>query len=122
MNTETIVIGAGIETAKTVINATDDCAVRLKVGYAMHRRVCENMRGQGHVKGYDLGNNDLDVGLHQLGKGMMGKPVQIFQAPVHDHYANWPITGIAGGAVFRSDGKMATGRRAKYKLKQWSRT
>ena len=109
------------EMASYMFGATDDRALRLKAGYALHWWVSEHLCNQDHVRWYDLGGNDLDAGLHQFKKGMVGKSGRILEAPARYHYASRPAAKLFGEAVFRlRDAKAATDR-TMHKLKQWLR-
>lgn len=109
------------EMASYMFGATDDRALRLKAGYALHWWICEHLCGQDHVKWYDLGGNDLDAGLHQFKKGMVGKSGHILQAPPRFHYASKPAAKILGDSIFKLRDAKAAASRTQHKLKQWLR-
>ncbi len=97
--------------ASYMFGASDDRALKLKAGYAMHWWIVEHLCNLDSTKLYDLGGNDLDAGLHQFKKGFVGKTGHILQAPPRYHFANSTIANITGTAVFRArDHKAAVSR------------
>ena len=87
--------------ASYMFGATDDRALKLKAGYALHWWVAEYLCRNEQFKWYDLGGNDLDKGLHQFKKGFVGKSGHILMAPPRYHYANSLSAKLAGFAAFR---------------------
>lgn len=88
------------ETALYMFGATDDRALRLKAGYAMHWWVAERLCADTRVTRYDLGGNEMDAGLHQFKKGFVGKQGWIAAAPPAYHFAASPLAQLTGAAVF----------------------
>jgi len=103
--------------ASYMFGATDNRALALKAGYAMHWWVAEYLCNQKYVNWYDLGGNDLDAGLHQFKKGFVGKTGIILQAPPRYHYASSILAGAAGGLVFWLRDARAAAKRMFHKLK-----
>jgi len=100
------------ELATYMFGATDDRALRLKAGYAMHGWVAEHLCADPAIKWYDLGGNDLDKGLHQFKKGFVGKSGRILMAPPRYHYAAGLKSRLVGDAIFKlRDLKAALDRR-----------
>ncbi|MCF6320794.1 MAG: peptidoglycan bridge formation glycyltransferase FemA/FemB family protein [Rhizobiaceae bacterium] len=104
--------------ASYMFGATDERALTLKAGYAMHWWVAEYLCDHQHVNWYDLGGNDLDAGLHQFKKGFVGKTGIILKAPPRYHYATSLQARAAGGLVFWLRDARAAAIRMFYKVKQ----
>ncbi len=69
------------ERAVYLYGATDDRALRLNAGYAMHHWIAGWLCDQPGVRWYDLGGTDGDRGLHQFKKGFCGKLGHIVSTP-----------------------------------------
>lgn len=104
------------EVASYMFGATDGRALRLKAGYAMHWWLAEHYCRQPGVKWYDLGGNDLDAGLHQFKKGMVGKSGSIVEAPPRFHRAGSVLPKVLGSSVFRLRDGMSAMERYKHAL------
>ena len=87
--------------ASYMFGATDDRALKLKAGYALHWWVAEFLCNKEGMDWYDLGGNDLDQGLHQFKKGFVGKSGHILTAPPRYHYSSSLISNLAGYAAFQ---------------------
>ncbi|MEM9331285.1 MAG: peptidoglycan bridge formation glycyltransferase FemA/FemB family protein [Pseudomonadota bacterium] len=87
--------------ASYMFGATDDRALKLKAGYALHWWVAEMLCKEQSVDWYDLGGNDLDKGLHQFKKGFVGKSGHILMAPPRYHHSSSLISNLAGYAAFQ---------------------
>ncbi|MFK5978224.1 MAG: peptidoglycan bridge formation glycyltransferase FemA/FemB family protein [Rhizobiaceae bacterium] len=83
-----------------MFGATDERALALKAGYAMHWWVAEYLCNSKSTIWYDLGGNDLDAGLHQFKKGFVGKTGHILQTPPRYHYAASVTAKFTGNAIF----------------------
>ena len=105
-----------------MFGATDDRALRLKAGYALHWWVAEHPCGLDHVKWYDLGGDDLDAGLHQFKKGMVGKSGKILQAPARYHFASKRTASLIGATVFDARNLQASISRSTHSMKKWLRS
>lgn len=90
------------EMATYMFGATDDRALRLKAGYAMHGWIAEHLCADPAIKWYDLGGNDLDKGLRQFKKGFVGKTGRIVMAPPRYHYAASLKSRLIGDAIFKA--------------------
>jgi len=86
--------------ASYMFGATDDRALGLKAGFAMHWWVAEHLCNQPSIKWYDLGGCEFDPGLHQFKKGFVGKAGQILIAPNRYHAANSVLAKTVGSAAF----------------------
>ena len=77
--------GAAIDTsgerAVYLYGATDDRALRLRAGYALHWWIAEWLCQNPRIRWYDLGGSDGDSGLHQFKKGFVGKRGVIVDTP-----------------------------------------
>ncbi|MCY6380427.1 lipid II:glycine glycyltransferase FemX [Hoeflea prorocentri] len=104
------------EVASYMYGATDGRALRLKAGYAMHWWIAQHYCQQPGVKWYDLGGNDLDSGLHQFKKGMVGKGGSIVDAPPRFHHARSLLSNFLGTSVFRLRDAMSAVERYKHDL------
>ncbi len=100
-----------------MFGATDERALTLKAGYAMHWWLAEHLCNQPQIKWYDLGGNDLDAGLHQFKKGFVGKTGHILQTPPRYHYANSPIVNLVGNTIFHLRDYRAAALRKLHGLK-----
>lgn len=61
--------------------ATDDRALPLKAGYAMHWWIAQWLTDKTSARWYDLGGTDGFQGLHQFKKGFVGQAGQIVPLP-----------------------------------------
>lgn len=61
--------------------ATDERALKLNAGYAMHWWIAQRLCRNGAISWYDLGGKDGDQGLHQFKKGFVGKQGHIVATP-----------------------------------------
>lgn len=66
------VVGLLGDTAYYMFGASDDSALPLKAGYALHWWIVNWLHPQG-LRWYDLGGEALDPGLKQFKKGFVGK-------------------------------------------------
>ena len=80
--------------------ATDDAALGLKAGYAMHWWIAEWLCGMPDIRWYDLGGTDGDAGLHQFKKGMVGKSGKILPTPPSRDYCNSIASAAIGRTIF----------------------
>jgi len=87
--------------ASYMFGATDNRALRLKAGYALHWWVAEYLCNLASAKWYDLGGNDSDAGLHQFKKGFVGKSGHLMQAPPRYHFAASTLAATTGSAIFK---------------------
>ncbi|MCP4072816.1 MAG: aminoacyltransferase [Hyphomicrobiales bacterium] len=101
-----------------MFGATDDRALALKAGYAMHWWVAEHLCNQENINWYDLGGNDLDAGLHQFKKGFVGKTGDILQAPARYHFTSSMAANLVGSTIFKLRTYRATVLRIVHELKQ----
>ncbi len=89
------------ERAVYLYGATDDRALRLKAGYALHWWIASYLCSQPETRWYDLGGNDQDRGLHQFKKGFVGKSGSICITPAVYHYGATVGSHLLGQTVFR---------------------
>ena len=101
-----------------MFGATDDRALGLKAGYAMHWWVAEHLCNQSQSHWYDLGGNDLDAGLHQFKKGFIGKTGHILQSPPRFHIATSFIAKLAGSIIFKLRDSKAAATRFVCRMRQ----
>ncbi len=101
-----------------MFGATDDRALALKAGYAMHWWVAEHLCNREDIKWYDLGGNDLDAGLHQFKKGFVGKTGDILQAPARYHFTSSIAASLVGSAIFWLRDSKAEVQRIIHNMKQ----
>ncbi|MEM8651491.1 MAG: peptidoglycan bridge formation glycyltransferase FemA/FemB family protein [Pseudomonadota bacterium] len=87
--------------ASYMFGATDDRALHLKAGYALHWWVAQYLCENKNIHWYDLGGNDRDSGLHQFKKGFVGKSGQIIDCPPRYHYATSFTAKLTGFAAFQ---------------------
>ncbi|WP_295317716.1 GNAT family N-acetyltransferase, partial [Roseobacter sp.] len=88
------------ERAVYLYGATDDRALPLKAGYALHWWIAERLCAMPGVKWYDLGGDQGDQGLRQFKKGFVGKEGVIAVMPAERH-ASASLKGwIAGRTVY----------------------
>jgi len=90
------------ERATYLYGASDNQAVSLKAGYAMHWWIASHLCTLPHNRVYDLGGNDGDRGLHQFKKGFVGKTGSICQTPPAYHYACNRRARLLGRAIFQA--------------------
>lgn len=100
----TLIAGAVIDLSGNVAGylygATDDRALSLNAGYALHWFIVSILRERPDIVGYDLGGNDLDNGLHQFKKGFVGKNGHICDLPPNYHYGTKFKAKAFGKTVF----------------------
>jgi len=89
------------ERATYLYGASDNQAVSLKAGYAMHWWIASHLCALPHNRVYDLGGNDRDRGLHQFKKGFVGKTGSICLTPPAYHYAGNLRARLLGQAIFQ---------------------
>ena len=99
-----------------MFGATDDRALPLKAGYAMHWWMAEYLCGQDDIQWYYLGGNDLDKGLHQFKKGFVGKSGHILLAPPRYHFSNSFSASVTGFAAFRARSILSSLKRFSHSL------
>ncbi len=89
------------ERAVYLYGASDNQAVSLKAGYAMHWWIASHLCSLSHCRWYDLGGNDGDRGLHQFKKGFTGKTGCVCLTPPAYHYAGNLRAGLLGWTIFQ---------------------
>ncbi len=89
------------ERAVYLYGATDDRALHLRAGYALHWWIASYLCDQPETRWYDLGGNDLDRGLHQFKKGFVGKSGSICVTPAVYHYGATTKSNLIGQTIFR---------------------
>lgn len=105
------VIGMGGERAVYLYGATDERALRLKAGYAMHGWIADWLCSLPDVRWYDLGGTDGDQGLHQFKKGFCGKLGRIIRTPASYRRSRSALDNLLGRSIyFAHDVKAATAR------------
>ncbi len=75
------VIDISGDCAVYLYGATDDRALQLRAGYALHWWIAEWLCQQPQIRCYDMGGSDGDRGLHQFKKGFVGKQGVILDTP-----------------------------------------
>lgn len=105
------------ETASYMFGATDSRALSLKAGYAMHWWIAEHFCNRPDIRWYDLGGNDLNAGLHQFKKGMVGKTGLILRAPPRFHFASGLSAKLVGESIYTMRDRMASAKRLIHSLK-----
>lgn len=90
------------ERATYLYGASDDQAVSLKAGYALHWWIASHLCSLPQCRWYDLGGNDLDRGLHQFKKGFVGKTGSVCLTPPVYHFAGNLRASLLGQAIFRA--------------------
>lgn len=109
-------IGSGL--TSYMYGATDERALPLNAGYALHWWVAEHLCRLPGMKWYDLGGNEMNGGLHQFKKGMVGKTGSIVTAPPRYHIANGTLPALCGAAAFQArDALLAAKRKLHDRLK-----
>ena len=99
------------ERAVYLYGATDDRALRLKAGYAMHGWIAEWLCGLSGVRWYDLGGTDGEAGLHQFKKGFCGKLGRIETTPPSYRRSRSALDDLLGRTIYMAhDVKAATSR------------
>jgi lipid II:glycine glycyltransferase (peptidoglycan interpeptide bridge formation enzyme) len=98
------VIDISGERAVYLYGATDNRALPLKAGYALHWWIAEYLCARGNTRWYDLGGSDDDQGLHQFKKGFVGKQGEIEITPPAYHYCSSTASAIIAGAIYRLRG------------------
>ncbi len=89
------------ERATYLYGASNNQAVSLKAGYAMHWWLAAHLCSLPHNRVYDLGGNDRDSGLHQFKKGFVGKTGSICLTPPAYHYAGNLRARLLGHTIFQ---------------------
>ena len=89
------------ERATYLYGASDNQAVSLKAGYAMHWWIAAHLCTLPHNRVYDLGGNDHDRGLHQFKKGFVGKTGSVCLTPPNYHYAGNLRARLLGRTIFQ---------------------
>ncbi len=107
----------GDETATYMFGATDDRALGLKAGYALHWWFAEHLCQLDGVAWYDLGGDDLDAGLHQFKKGFVGKRGEIVMSPPSRRYASSALAELVGTSAFAVRNARRMWIRAMHRLK-----
>lgn len=91
--------------------ATDDRALRLRAGYAMHWWIAEWLCARDEVRWYDLGGSDGDDGLHQFKKGFCGKAGRIVATPPVFNRSRSMLDDLMGRSIYAArDVKSAASR------------
>lgn len=105
------VVSVSGERAVYLYGATDERALRLKAGYAMHGWIADWLCGLPGVRWYDLGGSDGDQGLHQFKKGFCGKVGHIVTTPPSYHRSRAGLGDLFGRTIYMAhDMKAATTR------------
>lgn len=93
------VVGILGDTAYYVFGASDDRALPLKAGYALHGWIADWLHREG-VHWYDLGGEVLDPGLRQFKKGFVGKSGAVVAA--EGEFDRWTSARgrLAGDAIY----------------------
>ena len=94
------VVSVSGERAVYLYGATDQRALRLKAGYALHWWIAEWLCGLEDVRWYDLGGSDGDQGLHQFKKGFCGSAGAIVPTPPAFDCAGSGVVNLMGRAVY----------------------
>jgi hypothetical protein len=94
------VVGILGDTAYYVFGASEDQALPLKAGYALHWWIAAWLNREG-VRWYDLGGEVLDPGLRQFKKGFVGKSGAVVSAAGEfDRWSNFRGR-LAADAIYR---------------------
>lgn len=105
------VISVAGERAVYLYGATDDRALRLKAGYALHGWIAEWLCENPDVRWYDLGGTDGEAGLHQFKKGFCGKLGRIETTPPSYRRSRSALDDLLGRTIYMAhDVKAATSR------------
>ena len=105
------VLGVAGDRAVYLYGATDERALRLKAGYAMHGWIANWLCDQPGVRWYDLGGTDGDRGLHQFKKGFCGKLGRIVETPPTYRRSRTAVDDILVRTIYMAhDLKAATSR------------
>lgn len=94
------VIDMSGDRAVYLYGATDERALGLKAGYAMHWWIAERLSRNPDIRWYDLGGKDGDGGLHQFKKGFVGKRGAIIPTPPSYEFAMDWKGRVLGRAIF----------------------
>ncbi|MDJ0612930.1 MAG: peptidoglycan bridge formation glycyltransferase FemA/FemB family protein [Rhizobiaceae bacterium] len=103
--------------ASYMFGATDDRALKLKAGYALHWWMAEYLISRGEIDWYDLGGNDNDTGLHQFKKGFVGKSGIIQIAAPRYHFARSLTAKMIGFAAFEARNALAIVKQAMHRIR-----
>lgn len=95
-----VVIDLSGNRAVYLYGATNDRALSLNAGYAIHWYVASFLRERSGVLSYDLGGNDRDKGLHQFKKGFVGRNGHLVDQPPSYHYGATVKSRTVGKTVF----------------------
>ncbi len=112
------VIDVSGERAVYLYGATDERALGLKAGYAMHWWIAERLCENAGIRWYDLGGKDGDQGLHQFKKGFVGKQGVILPTPPSFEYAPSRFSRTLGRAVYALRDAKAGMEHAVYRARQ----
>ncbi|MCP5082672.1 MAG: peptidoglycan bridge formation glycyltransferase FemA/FemB family protein [Alphaproteobacteria bacterium] len=105
------VLGIAGDRAVYLYGATDERALRLKAGYAMHGWIADWLCGLPGARWYDLGGTDGDQGLHQFKKGFCGKLGRIVTTPPNYRRSRTAVDDILVRTIYMAhDLKAATSR------------
>jgi hypothetical protein len=87
------------DTAYYVYGATDDTALALKAGYALHWWIVGWLKGEG-ARWYDLGGEAQEQGLRQFKKGLTGKAGKV--VVMQGEFDRWtsPAARLMGDAIY----------------------
>lgn len=94
------VIDTSGERAVYLYGATDDRALPLKAGFALHWWIADLLCSMPRVRWYDLGGNDGDRGLHQFKKGFVGNHGAIELMPPSYNCCNTALSALIGHSVY----------------------
>lgn len=112
------VIDVSGDQAVYLYGATDERALGLNAGYAMHWRIAEWLCARPRIRWYDLGGNDGDAGLHQFKKGFAGKQGTIIDTPPYYLFGASPIANAFGRSIFALRGIRSIAERAAHRLRR----
>lgn len=112
------VIDVSGERAVYLYGATDERALGLKAGYAMHWWIAERLCNNPDIRWYDLGGKDGDSGLHQFKKGFVGKQGKILPTPPSFEYAPSLWARTLGRTVYAVRDAKAGVEHAIYRTRQ----
>lgn len=115
--TAAAVIDVSGERAVYLYGATDQRALGLRAGYAMHWWIATKLSEMPDVDWYDLGGGAAEAGLHQFKKGFVGKQGIILPTPPSYEYAPSIGAHLVGRLVFLLRDLKAAFDKAHHKLK-----
>ena len=111
------VLGVSGDRAVYLYGATDDRALRLKAGYAMHWWIAEWLCQRSDVRWYDLGGSDGDTGLHQFKKGFCGKAGRIVATPPTFNCSRTALGALLGRSAYAARDLKAAASRVMHRAR-----